>query len=630
MRTRSLAEHIFACFFLLLAGNLHAAGWGAVRDASTGNPIANATVFVYWGHTVGPTFHGSYWWKCDGDSAAVTDAQGHFEISLPFGIGLLGSDDRRPRMLVVAPGYYDDRVAPRFGSYADLAPILRSLTWREHSSTEDLWTPTLVPFGDAGIDAKLLALGATALVDPWGAQVPDECTDTKGDLQYKAAVARAFDLTLCPNGDADVDVPRSDVFLVHRFGRHDLPRDEQGRYDLLYRELIAPLLGRSESRISGLALANQCAMVRAQRLGSDPTSTEVGGPLHLKVPVLDAATGAGIPNIPVRVLWGWRAPDPHVADYVARRGFVLRTDGDGRVELPISQGMLDEQILDWADNREWLRYAVVPMTSDRVNFDSGQRFYDLQLDGFSLHDHFRTHIVDLRRSPELERVDTAQAMALANDPGDLAGEVLGNQVWHHPAPVRALMDARAIEDLRNAKASGHPADFAIHMHPWRWPGMALLWRVHRLLASRVDVEADPQSWAQLTRDEIAAAFGQLCTEPNQPLTPSDTRQALDLLWWLEAVTGNRQLADVHAQQRATVWDHGIRCDYVDGQLISGGPSPDTFQSQTACTAWKFTRKATLAGGKEAAAPPPSLGELRLDFSHRAHSCHTAPDNGAFQ
>jgi hypothetical protein len=33
----------------LLAGTLHAARSGIVVDASTGNPIAGATVFVYWG-----------------------------------------------------------------------------------------------------------------------------------------------------------------------------------------------------------------------------------------------------------------------------------------------------------------------------------------------------------------------------------------------------------------------------------------------------------------------------------------------------------------------------------------------------------------------------------------------------
>ena len=489
----------------------------------------------------------------------------------------------------------------------------------------------LMPLGNTSVDARLVALNASNYrVPPWGTQVPDICIDTQAYRLYESAVADAFDLALCPEGVSTLQAPRTDLLSSYRFGRHGLSKSDQDRYDFLYRELIEPQLSkRPEMPVSLSTLGNVCRLVEARRHGIDPLSPDAGGSMRLRFPIVDAVTGAAIPHVPIRFLWGSRHKDPSSQAYTARRGLFLRTDENGLVELPVTRAMVDEQGVNFADYREQLRYAAIPLTRDRVSFSSGRNFIGAVPDGSILHDNYLRRISSLVQSTELEHVTVAQFEQIASQ-GSLDGELVGNSFWRYPSEVKALQQMRSEEEARVAKEAGKTKPFAVHAYVWRWPGIALLWRSYALLTSPVDVEDDERARANLLRREVAGTFDRLCSEPDQLMSPLETGEALQMFWWIEAQLAGREGADVHARERAVTWDHGVLCEYEGARQLSLGRSRDAFRSHTLCETWKSFRKNSRDVDAVIATEAPALSELRIDYSHRAHACPDIPDNGAFQ
>jgi hypothetical protein len=113
---------IVSSLFSLMAGAATIAG--TITDATTGQPIPSATVFVYWGHTAHPfstiVVVGD-WWSCDGTASAVSDAAGRYQIVLPLMTSLHRFGDLAPQVSVVAQRYFDDRAfyVPSYSSGVD-------------------------------------------------------------------------------------------------------------------------------------------------------------------------------------------------------------------------------------------------------------------------------------------------------------------------------------------------------------------------------------------------------------------------------------------------------------------------------------------------------------------------------
>lgn len=247
------------------AATAHAAGQGLVTDAVTGKPISDAAVFVYWGHEVGPTFHGSYWWKCDGTAFATTDAQGRYGLKLPFHIGLNPKEDRAPRMRVIAHGYYDDRIKPAYaGEDTDFGRVLRTLTWRKHKPNEYLWSPALMPFAQAGIDARLLTLHWAfpdrGFTDAVGAEFAG-CQNSENYRQYALTVARVFDRVQCPTDGEEIQAPRADIVRFYPHGVWPQYAMQWPDPNGLWRKYVEALLpAKGEDRVPPIALHNVCAV----------------------------------------------------------------------------------------------------------------------------------------------------------------------------------------------------------------------------------------------------------------------------------------------------------------------------------------------------------------------------------
>jgi hypothetical protein len=609
---------------------------GTVTDAATGRPIAGATVFVYWGHMVhphSPVVVMSDWWSCDGTAAAVSDAAGGYEIALPFTTSLHKSGDRAPQMRVVAPGYFDDRVFYERAYRDSPDAVTRSIPLRKHTDSENRWSPSLVPFGGLGIDARVMALELATTEHSIGAQAGYVCERSSANAAYNTAIAYALADALCTNA-AGLDPPHAATLQSSLFARPDLPEPSRQRYAFLYRELIQPLVPADTQAIAPHdAYANACAWIRWQRAESNPASQTSDDPITLSIPIVDGDDGSPLAHIPVRVLWG-QPPEryaPASGYFSVRRGIVAESDADGRVRLPVSQAMIDEQRLDFSAYNEQLRYAAVPITFDRVNFNSGPVSNDFRLAGRSVLDRYIDHIDGARPADEIERVSSADWSALVN-PGDASFARLplnSPEVWRVPAAVRTWFQLRAREEARQTEATRHPRDTAIPSYRWDWPALPLLWRSTALLAGPVAVESYPDRWASLLRAQFIGTFDRMCHEPFQKLSPRETWQGLQGLWWLETQKFGRPIADERAQRRAVTWDHGIRCIYVGAQNSQRGPSPQAFDTREFCNVWTEER-ASIDDGTRPRYPPASLDALKPDFSRREEKCADVPNGGAFQ
>ena len=621
--------------FQLTAGAATIAG--IITDAATGRPIPGATVFVYWGHMVHPfslVVVVENWWSCDDTAAAVTDNAGRYEIALPLTTSFHKSGDGAPQMRVVAPGYFDDRVFYERAYRDSTDAVVRSIPLRKHTDSENRWSPSLVPLGHLGTDARIAALELVTTEYSIRPQAGYVCEKSPANAAYEAAIAHAKAYALCENAEG-LNPPHAATLQASlRFARPDLPEPSRQRYALLYRELIQPLVPTDPQAIApNDAYANACAWVRWQQDESKPAPHRSDDPITLSIPVVDADDGRPLAHIPVRVLWG-QPPEryaPANGYFSVQRGFVAETGGDGRVRLPVTRAMIDEQGLDFGAYNERLRYAAVPIKFDRINFSSGPVSSDFRLAGRSVLDRYIDHIDRVRPADEIERMSSADWSALVNS-GDASFArfpLNAPEVWRVPVAMRTWFQLRAREEARQTEATRYPRDSAIPTYPWDWPALALLWRSSALLAGPVAIESEPNRWADLVRAQFVGTFDGMCREHFQPLAPRETWQALQGLWWLEAQTFGRPTADDHAQRRAVAWDHGIRCMYTDGKMIRRGPSPSAFDTRQLCVAWTAEREAIIDGSRPRD-PPPSLHALKPDFSRREETCNDVPNGGAFQ
>jgi len=310
---------------------------------------------------------------------------------------------------------------------------------------------------------------------------------------------------------------------------------------------------------------------------------------------------------------------------------VADTGPDGRVLLPVTRAMVDEQGLDFSEHGQRLRYAAVPITFDHANFSSGTVASDYVLDARSILDHYVEHVDRVRPLDEIERLSDSEWASLVNN-GDatFARFPLNSpEIWHPPAVVREWFQLRTREEARQTESMRHPYDAAIPTYPWEWPALPLLWRSSALIAGPVAIETDSGRWAELVRAQFIGTFDRMCHEREQALAPRDAWQALQGLWWLEAQALSLPVADQHAQQRAVAWDHGIRCKYAEAKEIQRGPSPQTFSTREFCVAWTAERHSFIDAAPTRR-PPPTLDILKPDFSRREGKCSNVLNGGAFQ
>jgi hypothetical protein len=353
----------------------------------------------------------------------------------------------------------------------------------------------------------------------------------------------------------------------------------------------------------------------------------------LRILVVDADNGRPMAHVPVRILWG--KPPEHYAPvngyFSAKRGFVAATGDDGNVRLAVSRTMLDEQWLDFSTYNERLRYAAVAITFDHLGFSSGPSSSDFGLDGRFILEHYTSHVDEVRPVDQIERISDVEWNSLANlgDATFARFPLNAREAWRPPAAVRDWFRLRAREETRLTETMGHPHDATLSMYPWDWSALALLWRSSALLAGPVTIESDRDRWTELARAQLIGTFDRMCREPSQGLSPHETWQALQGLWWLESQTLGRPIADEHAQRRAVSWDHGIRCADADGKMIGRGPSPSTFTTRELCSAWA-TERAAIVDSSRSRSPPPALDLLNPNFSRRAGTCSGMANGGAFQ
>ncbi len=589
---------------------------GTITDSESDAPIAGAAVHVSWGHyPYLPSPHGSPQFSCDGSAFALTDATGGYHVSLPLSVAVNPMTVYQVR--VVAPGHYDDVL--RQGLSEPYESIMRELPWRETSGDVD-WSRSLRSFGAERMNAGLLALQAGSIT---------RSCDQEQDLAFAAQRWRAFAQTLCGAGRGDaLPSVRTDVFgfLLNR-PRPDLPSDVRQRFAMLSSQLVgSDFTGAGTDALPGSAMRNACALIHQQITYPALDSAE---PMTLHLRLGASQAGARIANVPVRVLWASRHLD-HPAgegrysrEWIIRRGLVGYSDANGEISVPISREMLAEQ----TDGQ--MSFEVDALVDDAVGFGHHLPIKN-ELNGNNLYDHFSARFSELRPADEMGHATSIQdAERLANS-GTGVEMLGGTAIWRYPARLAELMAQQRLSGMVNrryvyADGSDTVPLRIVHLYPWRWPGIALLWRAHALIALEPDVESDPAALTALQYTRVASTFARLCSEPDQRLTAQETFQALQVLWWMESQTSGRETAGEHARQRAVSWDRGITCEFEGERMHRMGRTGPPLHAAEVCKAWR-----SVPGALSPALLPYRFKDLVLDFSHRPGACPQFPNNGAFQ
>jgi hypothetical protein len=309
---------------------------GTITDATTGRPIPGATVFAYWGHMVHP--HSlvvvvSDWWSCDGTGAAVSDADGRYAIAVPLATSFRSAGDRAPQIRVIAPGYFDDHVFSQRNYRYNGDAVMRSIPLRKHADSENRWSPSLVPFGDLSIDARVLALELPTTEFSMGAQAGGVCEKSSGNAAYQTALTHARADALCTNGTDFGPLHAATLQSSLRFARPDLTEPSRQRYAFIYHELVQPLVPSDPQALAPHdAYANACTWVRWQQAEANAEPQTTDDPISLSIPIVDADDQSPLAGIPIRILWG-QSPErysPANGGYFpARRGFLADTGADG-------------------------------------------------------------------------------------------------------------------------------------------------------------------------------------------------------------------------------------------------------------------------------------------------------------
>jgi hypothetical protein len=496
---------------------------------------------------------------------------------------------------------------------------MQELPWRE--ATGDVaWSRSLRSFGPERMNAGLLALQASSIT---------RSCDQEQDLAFAAQRWRAFAQTLCGAGRGGwLPSVREDVFgfLLNR-PRPDLPSDVKQKFAMLSSQLIgSDFTNAGADALTENAIRNACALIHEQIAFPALDSTE---PMTLHLRLGASQAGARIANVPVRILWASRYLD-HPAgegrysrEWIIRRGLVGYSDANGEISVPVSREMLAEQTAGQ------MSFEVDAIVDDAVGFGHHLPIKN-ELNGNNLYDHFSARFSELRPVDELRQassIEDAERLANSGTGVEMLG---GTAMWRYPARLAELMAQQRVSGMVNRRyvyADG--SDTAplriVHLHPWRWPSIALLWRAHALIALEPDAESDTAALTALQYAQAASTFEQLCGEPDQRLTAQETFQALQMLWWMEAQTSGRETADEQARQRAMAWDRGVTCKFEGARELSHGRFGAPLHSAEVCRAW---RMAPLASSPQLR--PYRFKDLVLDFSHRSGACPQFPNNGAFQ
>jgi len=193
-------------FAFLVCGTLAAASPGRITDSVTGNPIAGATIYIFWYYhplSIPLPVEGLHPADklCSGSAVATTDANGYYKV--PAAMGL-----HEAHQFVIAEGYYNDWEGPAPDDKHDFAQLLMPLRWDQSRRQEDNWSKRLTPFGDASIDAKLLILAAALRRQE---SLCNAHNDDKNLEQFHRAARQFMGAAICEASKSRL-APRTDVF----------------------------------------------------------------------------------------------------------------------------------------------------------------------------------------------------------------------------------------------------------------------------------------------------------------------------------------------------------------------------------------------------------------------------------
>lgn len=606
---------------MICGGNAAAFTTGRITDAVTGKPIEGATVYAVWYYRP---------WRlplpvetqsqseitCGGVSVARTDANGEYDLGLWMNVEVRL---RKAALWVTAPGYYDSHQRNPSRVLIEYRDVLDALSWSAADASPE-WSRALTSLAGAPADTKLLAIEANGNPDDCGAVIAP-----RSDNGYTAAIDATLTDTLCTAGPADT--PRTGVFRS-MFPRptHVVPA---------WGTLVLPLLGEDPSSpVPAAALRNACALLRPDK---DPEPT-------LRIAVEDAESGAPVPRLPVRILWGAgsRKKDGHrsSSEVNARRGFVATTDDAGVIELPVTSDMFDDGPRDPLARETTFHYAAIPLAADRIAFavqplqipiacDADGIIYlstPADLRGNIITYSERRCAVHNRRKPlpdYLPAVPGGVGQSVLRGAGAIASGTGSSS-------VSPLLDSRIAPEYRdvpdiirkeNARRSADPVAAAnraiVATYPWQWPPAARLARMYELIEVQPDIETDPGALLAVERDEMRSAFDVLCAEPDDVELYNAFKITREL-WWFQAQVDGLDAANNAAQERLATWDDGFRCRYRDGRMVALGhtnPSNPLTVGKV-CEVWNVVRP-RLDG---ALVDPPSLDTFGVDYSKRAGAC----------